>query len=96
MPKSVEICQFVARATNHTTWNIPHIRDGDSWRNINNGQLVGNQNCINGHDNYEDAIFCAKRIMEQRGWITEITDIKKPCHEHLYYQQFTLRCWKAE
>jgi hypothetical protein len=34
--------------------------------------------------------------MEQRGWITEITDIKKPCHEHLYYQQFTLRCWKAE
>ena len=94
MPKSVEICQFVARAVNHITWNIPRIRDGDRWRNINNAQLVENQNCINGHDHYEDAIFRAKRIMEQRGWITEISDYKQPCHEHLYYQHYRLKCWK--
>ena len=29
MPKSVEFCQLVARAINHTTWIIPRIRDGD-------------------------------------------------------------------
>ncbi|BBO78014.1 hypothetical protein DSCW_54310 [Desulfosarcina widdelii] len=95
MPRSVEICQFVARAINHTTWNVPKIRDGDGrWRNINNSHLVENQHRINGHDHYEDAIFRAKRIMEQRGWITEISDSKQPCHEHLYYQHYRLRCWK--
>ena len=45
MPKSVEICQLVARAISHTTWNIPRIRDGDRWRNIDNPHLVENPNC---------------------------------------------------
>ncbi len=95
MNKTIELCQIVARAINHTTWNIPRIRDGDGrWRNINNANLVVNQNRINGHDHYEDAIFRAKRIMEQRGWITKITDHKEPCHEHLYYHHYRLRCWK--
>lgn len=95
MSKIIELRQTVARGY-PTTWNIPHIRDGDRWRNIENIHLVKNPQHVNGHDLCEDAIFRAKRIMEQRGWITEITDTKKPCHEHLYYQQFTLRCWKAE
>jgi len=94
MPRSVEICQFVARAINHTTWNVPFIRDGDRWRKINNLHLVVNKHRINGHDQYEEAIFKAKRIMEQRGWITEISDSKQQCHEHLYYQHYRLRCWK--
>ena len=29
MPKSLDLCQLVARALSHTTWNIPRIRDGD-------------------------------------------------------------------
>ena len=28
MSKSIELCQRVARAIDHTTWNIPRIRDG--------------------------------------------------------------------
>ena len=96
MSKMIELRQTVTRSINYTTWTIPRIRDGDRWRIIENIHLVKNPQHFNGHDLCEDAIFRAKRIMEQRGWITEITDIKKPCHEHLYYQQFTLRCWKAE
>jgi hypothetical protein len=94
MPKTVQICQLVHRAINHTTWNLPLIRDGDRWRNINNAHLVENHNHINGHDHYENAIFRAKRIMEQRGWNTEMLDYKEPCHEHLYYQHYRLKCWK--
>ena len=94
MPRSVALCQLVAHAINHTTWNIPFIRYGNRWRNINNAHLVENQNRINGHDHYEEAIFRAKRIMEERGWNTEITDTKEQCHEHLYYQHYRLKCWK--
>ena len=54
---SVEICQFVARAIKHTTWNIPRIRDVDRRRNINNAHLVENQCRINGYDHYEDVLF---------------------------------------
>jgi hypothetical protein len=57
MPKSVELCQLVARAISHTTWNIPRIRDGDRWRNIDNPHLVENPSHLNGHDHFEDAIF---------------------------------------
>ena len=35
MQRSIELFQLVARAIGHTTWNIPRIRDGDRWRNIN-------------------------------------------------------------
>ena len=95
MPKSVELCQLVARAINHTTWNVPKIRDGDRWRNIQNSHLVSNPHRINGHDHYEDAIYRAKRIMEERGWNTELTDTKEQCHEHLIYQHYQLKCWKS-
>ena len=95
MSKTIELRQTVDRGY-PTTWNIPRIRDGDRWRNIENVHLVKNPHHVNGHDHCEDAIFRAKRIMEHRGWITEITDSKKPCHEHLYYQHYRLRCWKAE
>ena len=94
MLKTVELCQLVSRAISHTTWNIPKIRYGNRWRNINNAHLVENQNRINGHDHYEDAIFRAKRIMEERGWNTEIADTKVQCHEHLIYQHYRLKCWK--
>ncbi|WP_419662713.1 hypothetical protein [Desulfosarcina variabilis] len=94
MPKSVELCQLVACSISHTTWNIPRIRDGDQWRNINNAHLVENQSHLNGHDQYEDAMFRAKQIMEERGWSTEVTDTKEQCHEHLYYQHYRLKCWK--
>ena len=94
MPRSVEFCQLVSRAIDHTTWNIPRIRDGDRWRNIKNAHLVENPTRINGYDRYEDAIFRAKRIMEERGWNTEITDTKEQCHEHLVYQHYRLKCWK--
>ena len=95
MSKIIELRQTVARGY-PTTWNIPHISDGDMWRNIENVHLVENPHHINGHDLYEDAIFRLETFLKQKGWKTEITDTKKPCHEHLYYQQFTLRCWKAE
>ena len=94
MLKSVEFCQLVSRAISHTTWNIPRIRDGDRWRNIENAHLVENPSHINGYDHFEDAIFRAKEIMEERGWNAEITDIKEKCHEHLYYQHYRLKCWK--
>lgn len=94
MQKSIEICQFVARAINHTTWNIPFIRDGDRWRKINDAHLIENQSHINGHDHYEEAIFRVREIMQIRGWETEITDKQEICHEHLYYQHYRLKCWK--
>ena len=94
MLKSVEFCQLVSRAISHTTWNIPRIRDGDRWRNIKNAHLVENPTHVNGYDHFEDAIFRAKDIMEERGWDAEITDIKEQCHEHLYYQHYRLKCWK--
>ena len=94
MSRSIELCQLVACAINHTTWNIPRIRDGDRWRNINNAHLVMNQSHLNGHDHYEDAIFRAMRIMEKLGWKTKLTDTKEECHEHLYYQHYRLKCWK--
>ena len=94
MSRSVEICQLVSRAITHTTWNIPRIRDGDRWRNFENAHLVENPTRLNGHDRFEDAIFRAKRIMEERGWDTEITDSKEQCHEHLYYQHYRLKCSK--
>lgn len=95
MSKIIELRQTVARGY-PTTWNIPNIHKGNRWRNIDNAQLVENPNHINGHDHYEDAIFRLETFLKQKGWQTEITDTEKPCHEHLYYQQFTLRCWKAE
>ncbi len=64
MLKSVEFCQLVSRAISHTTWNIPRIRDGDRWRNIENAHLVENPTHVNGYDHFEDAIFRAKDIME--------------------------------
>ncbi|MDB4304249.1 hypothetical protein N9934_05625, partial [Desulfosarcina sp.] len=81
---------------NHTTWNIPRIRDGDRcrWRNIHNPHLVENPTRINGYDHFEDAIFRAKKIMEELGWKAEISDKKEQCHEHLYYQHFRLKCSK--
>ena len=94
MLKSVEFCQLVSRSISHTTWNIPRIRDGDHWRNIENAHLVENPTRVNGYDHFEDAIFRAKEIMEERGWNAEITDIKEQCHEHLYYQHYRLKCWK--
>ncbi|BBO74552.1 hypothetical protein DSCW_19690 [Desulfosarcina widdelii] len=94
MSRIVELCQLVARAINHDTWDIPKISDGDRWRNIENPNLVENPNRVNGHDFFEDAIFRAKRIMERRGWKTELTDTQEQCHEHLIYQHFRLRCWK--
>ena len=42
MPRSVEFCQLVSRAINHTTWNSPRIRDGDRWQNIENSHLIEN------------------------------------------------------
>ena len=95
MKKYSELCQLVARAINHTTWNIPHILDGDRWRNIKNPHLVENPHRINGHDRYEDAIFRAKQIMEERGWNTELTDTEEQCHAHLYYHHYRLKCWKS-
>ena len=56
--------------------------------------LVENPARLNGHDRFEDAIFQAKQIMQERGWSTEITDTKEQCHEHLVYQHYRLRCWK--
>ena len=94
MNKTVELCQIVARAINHTTWYIQRIRDGDRWRNIQKPHLVENPTRLNGHDRYEDAISRAKQVMQDRGWKTEITDTKEPCHEHLYYQHYRLKCWK--
>ena len=94
MLKSVEFCQLVSRAISHTTWNIPRIRDGDCWRNIENSHLVENPTHVNGYDHFEDAIFRAKEIMEERGWNAEIIDTKEQCHEHLYYQHYRLKCWK--
>ena len=76
MLKSVEFCQLVSRSISHTTWNIPRIRDGDRWRNIENAHLVENSTHVNGYDHFEDAIFRAKEIMEERGWNAEITDTK--------------------
>ena len=94
MQKTVELCQLVARAINHITWNIPRIRDGDQWRNIDNSHLVENPTRLNGHDRFEEAIFRAREIMEEQGWNTEITNSKEQCHEHLYYQHYRLKCWK--
>ena len=94
MPKSLELYQLVSHAIDHTTWNIPRIRDGDRWRNIENSHLVENPTRINGHDHYENAIFRAREIMKDRGWETEIADIQENCHEHLVYQHYRLRCWR--
>ena len=94
MQKSIELCQLVARAISHTTWNIPRIRDSSHWRNIDNLHLIENPNRNNGHDRYEDAIFRAREIMQELGWETEITDTQEQCHEHLVYQHYRLRCWK--
>ena len=94
MSRSVEICQLVSRAISHTTWNIPRIRDGDLWRNIENAPLVENPTHLNGHDRFEEAIFRAGEIMQERGWNTEITYIEEQCHEHLVYQHFRLKCSK--
>ena len=96
MPMSVELCQLVAWAIDHTTWNIPRFRevDGSRWRNIENSHLVENLTGINGHDHYENAIFRAREIVEERRWETEITDTQEQCHEHLVYQHYRLKCWK--
>lgn len=92
MPKSVEFCQLVARGM-PTTWNIPRIRDGDKWRNIRNSDLIMNPHRINGYDHYEDAIFRLETYLKDK-WRTEITEMKEPCHEHLYYQHYRLTGWK--
>ena len=74
MQKAVELCQLVACSVNHTTWNIPRIRDRNRWRNITNSHLVENPTHVNGYDHFENANFRAKQIMEECGWETEITD----------------------
>jgi hypothetical protein len=84
MPKSVELCQLVARAISHTTWNIPRIRDGDRWRNIENPHLVENPNRINGYDHMRMPFSGPGKSWKERGWNTEITDTKEQCHEHLF------------
>jgi len=94
MNRSAEFSQFVARAINHTTWNIPKFRDGNVWRNIQNSHLVENQNRINGYDHYEDSIFRIRKLLERKGWKTEISAKKEWCHEHLYYHHYRLKCWK--
>jgi len=94
MNKSVQFSQFVAKAINHTTWNIPKIRDGNQWRNIENAYLVENTKHINGYERYEDAIFRIRNFLKQKGWKTEISETKKQCHEHLEYNHLRLRCWK--
>ena len=94
MRRSVEFSQFVSRAINHTTWNIPKIQDCRVWRNIENGHLVEKTNHVNGYDHYEDAIFRIRDFMEQKGWKIEISDKLETCHEHLHYQHYRLRCWK--
>lgn len=95
MPKSVEICQFVTRTIKRTIWKIPRIRDGSHWRDIENSHLVENPVSFFSHDRYEEAIFRAKRIMEKRGWKTELTDFKELCIENLTYQHYRLKCWKS-
>jgi hypothetical protein len=72
MLESVELCQLVARAVNHITWNIPMIRDGKRWRNIENSHLVENPTHVNGYDHFENAIFRAKQIMEAHGGIPRL------------------------
>ena len=94
MPKSVEFQQIVARSINYDRFEIPRIRDGDRWRIIQNAYLVENPFHANGRDRYEDAILRTQKIMKQLGWHTRITETRQDCHEHLYYQQLTLRCWK--
>jgi tRNA1(Val) A37 N6-methylase TrmN6 len=94
MPKIAELYQLVARAIDHITWNIPHIRDGNRWRIITNPHLVENPTHVDGYDHFENAMFRAKEIMEERGWITKITDTEEQCHEHLIYRHYRLRCWK--
>jgi hypothetical protein len=94
MTKSVEFCQLVARAIDHVTWSIPRIRDGGRWRVITNPHLVENPTHVNAYDHFENSIFLAKQIMEERGWETEITSTQEKCHEHLVYQHYRLRCWK--
>jgi len=94
MPNKVELCQTVARAITHTTWNLPRIRDGSIWRNIENANLVQNPHHVNGHDRFEGAILRAKKLMEDRGWTTELSDDQVQCHEHLTYQHYRLKCWK--
>ncbi len=84
MTKIVEIQQTVARSVSHTTWDIPRIRDGDQLRNIINSDCVANSKSINDHDRFEDAVFKARKIMEQNGYKTKI----------LTYQQYQLWCWK--
>jgi hypothetical protein len=96
MPKSIRIiCQLVARAISHTTWNIPRIRDGDRWRNIENPHLVENPTASTVMTAMKMPFSEPKRIMEERGWNTELTDTKEQCHEHLYYQHYRLKCWKS-
>lgn len=53
-----------------------------------------NQNRINGHDRFEEAVFRAREIMQELGLKTEITDSKEQCHEHLVYQDYRFRFWK--
>jgi hypothetical protein len=93
MRQSIEFCQLVARGYS-TTWNIPRIRDGDRWRNIQNDELVINPSPINGHDRYADAIFRIEELLKEKGWKTEVAELKGPCHEHLFYQHYRLKCWK--
>ena len=92
--KSVELCQTVACAINHITWDIPRIRDGRVWRNIENAHLVENSEHLNGHDLFEEAIFRAEKIMEELGWKTEISHLVEQFHEHLHYQHYRLKCMK--
>ena len=95
MPKSVEFQQLVTRAIDHDSWKIPRIRNGDRWRVIENSHLIENPHRINGHDRYEDAIHRTKEIMKRLGWHTRISETQVQCDEHLYFQQFQLRCWKV-
>ena len=92
MPRSVEISQTVAKAINHTTWLIPRIRDGDTWRNIHNPNLIENPTHINGHDRFEQAISRIKTLMKSQGWQVSMTSEIEPCHEHLEYHHYRLLC----
>ncbi len=92
MHRSIEIVQIVARAINRTTWYIPKIRDGDSWRNIRNAHLVENAAHLNDYDRFEGSIDRIKTIMESRGWQVSLAYEIEPCHEHLYYQCYRLLC----
>ena len=65
MPKYLVFCQFVARAVNHNTWNIPRIRDGDRWRPaVHKQKKMDDKDDVGGLDGEKlEEIYCWKLEM---------------------------------